>query len=81
LLTINKEAKRLWDGMSTQWRTDGFGLVGLDYSVMRDVASMLMPEVEITPRRFAKIQGLERAALQRQRKRLEKKSTESAAGT
>lgn len=60
---------RLWEGVSTQWRTSGFGLVGLDYSVIPDVARMLLPPVRYTPRLFAKLQGLERAELVRQRDR------------
>ncbi|MEZ7197028.1 DUF1799 domain-containing protein [Pseudodesulfovibrio karagichevae] len=79
----NAGAWRLWRGMSTQWRSSGFGVIGLDYSVIRETAAMLLPPVDYTPRTFAKLRALEQAELERQRERMEeaRRSTKPGAGT
>lgn len=61
----NRDAMRLWLAAGTQWRSAGFGLVGLDYAALALVAGLLRPPVDLDPHCFDKIQALERFELAR----------------
>lgn len=50
--------------MQTQWRTTGFGLVGLDYQAVSQMAEQL--KIPLTTCNFKKIQALERVVLNKQ---------------
>lgn len=60
---------RLWQCCQTQWRTSGFGLVGLDYPAVERMADLLVPRVRMTGVVLAKLQQLEAYELRMQQKR------------
>jgi len=55
----NEEAWSLWNEVLTQWRSAGFGVLGLDYNTLHLEAGRL--EIPLTPRTMRKIKALERA--------------------
>lgn len=67
LAPANEEALELWLECCTQWRTSGFGAVGLDYNAVHREARRL--EIDLSPGLMAKIKHLERFELERQGKK------------
>ena len=65
LIPENMDAMRLWLAAQTQWRSAGFGLIGLDYTALGLVAGWLRPPVDLDPHCFDKLQALERFELAR----------------
>lgn len=60
----NVDAWRVYSVSSTQWRSSGFGVTGLDYLALDWAAKRI--GVDVTEAVFAKIRMLERAVLERQ---------------
>lgn len=61
LLKVNWDAWLIWQDVQTQWRAGGMGLIGLDYSEVRQSAKDL--GIEYTMANKRKIQALERECL------------------
>lgn len=59
----NWPAFRLFNAMSTQWRTGAGGATGLDYTSIRDVASFLGIKRYQIPEIFPDLQAMEAEAL------------------
>ncbi len=59
----NEEAWELWIECQTQWRTSGFGRVGLDYNTVYAEAERL--EIDLSICTMKKIKALERYELSR----------------
>ena len=74
----NTDAWDLWCAANTQWRAGGFGLVGLDYPAMCQVAGLL--EIPFTRDLLRKIQALEIETLKRQGKEEGKPGDRDQAG-
>ncbi len=53
----NEEAWELWLEVRTQWRTAGFGVIGLDYTAVYREAERL--EIDLSPCMMKKIKALE----------------------
>ncbi|WP_279388694.1 DUF1799 domain-containing protein [Pseudodesulfovibrio tunisiensis] len=68
----NEDAWSLWVASSTQWRSTGFGIIGLDYPAVKLVSETI--GMRFTPGLFAKIRLLEMESLARQVARLEERS-------
>jgi hypothetical protein len=62
----NVDAWDLWALMQTQWRSAGFGILGLDYGCLMKMASLL--SITWTPGLIKKIQALESKTLTRANK-------------
>ena len=54
----------LWLAVQTQWRAGGFGIVGLDYPALFQIAERMGIEVSVCT--MKKIQALERGELEKQ---------------
>ena len=63
MLSENKEAWHLWTVCNTQWIAGGFGVIGLNYQTVMEMAKLYM--IEITPNLMAKIRILEREYLKK----------------
>lgn len=59
----NWPALRLFNAMSTQWRTGAVGATGLDYSVIREVAMLIGIKKRQIPELFPDLQVMEAEAL------------------
>lgn len=59
----NWPAFRLFNALSTQWRTGACGATGLDYTSIRDVASFIGIKKKQIPEIFPDLQILESEAL------------------
>ena len=59
----NWPAFRLFNAMSTQWRTGACGATGLDYTSIRDVAEYLGIKKKTIPDIFPDLQVMEAEAL------------------
>ena len=59
----NWPAFRLFNAMSTQWRTGACGATGLDYTSIRDVAGYLGIKKKTIPEIFPDLQVMEAEAL------------------
>lgn len=59
----NWQAFRLFNAMSTQWRTGACGATGLDYTAIRDVASYIGINKRQIPEMFHDLQLMEAEAL------------------
>lgn len=67
IFKANAEAIELFSSLQTQWRSNGFGVVGLDYNALYLVAKT--HRIKITPKFLSKIQVLEYEFLQAQAKK------------
>ena len=54
---------RLFNALGTQWRTGACGATGLDYSVIREVASLIGIKKRQIPELFPDLQVMEAEAL------------------
>lgn len=54
---------RLFNALGTQWRTGASGATGLDYSVIREVASLIGIKKRQIPELFPDLQVMEAEAL------------------
>lgn len=63
VLADNWPAFRLFNAMSTQWRTNEYGATGLDYAAIRDVASYIGIKKKQITEIFPDLQCLEAEAL------------------
>jgi len=54
---------RLFNALATQWRTGAVGATGLDYSVIREVASLIGIKKRRVPELFPDLQVMEAEAL------------------
>ena len=54
---------RLFNALGTQWRTGAAGATGLDYSVIREVASLIGIKKRQIPELFPDLQVMEAEAL------------------
>ncbi|WP_346099943.1 DUF1799 domain-containing protein [Pseudomonas veronii] len=59
----NWPAFRLFNALSTQWRTGPGGATGLDYSVVREVAILIGIKKQQIPELFPDLQVMEAEAL------------------
>jgi hypothetical protein len=59
----NWPAFRLFNALSTQWRTGACGATGLDYTSIRDVAGFLGIKKKTIPEIFPDLQVMEAEAL------------------
>ena len=59
----NWQAFRLFNALSTQWRTGACGATGLDYTSIRDVAGYLGIKKKHIPKIFPDLQVMEIEAL------------------
>lgn len=60
----NAAAWELWGFCQTQWRSSGFGLVGLDFPACLDLAGQL--DIPVTESLLRKLRALEREELRAQ---------------
>lgn len=63
LLPENLDALELWLAVQTQWRASGFGIIGLDYSVLQREADRL--EIELSICTMNKVKALEAYTLRK----------------
>jgi hypothetical protein len=70
LTADNAEAWELWQTVRTQWRGAGFGVIGLDYGVVFEMADRM--SVDWTPAMHRKLMALEDATMKRINARPEK---------
>jgi hypothetical protein len=58
----NRDAWDLWQAAKTQWRVGMGGLVGIDYTAVRQIAVVL--DIDMTPALLYKLRELESYTLQ-----------------
>ena len=63
MIEQNEDVYELWRAVSTQWRTSGFGPVGLDYNVLFKIARLLF--IPMTRPLLMKIKVLEGLTLKK----------------
>lgn len=63
VLPDNWQTFRLFNALSTQWRTGPGGVTGLDYTVIREVASLIGIKKRQIPELFPDLQVMEAEAL------------------
>lgn len=66
----NVEAVELIDASGTQWRSSGFGVIGLDYPAVFAVAERI--DIDVDDAMLHKLRAVERVTLAEDRKRAEK---------
>ncbi len=69
MMPENHDALELFSAVRTQWRGAGFGVIGLDYTVLYREADDM--EIELSPCIKAKIRAIEAVELKRMNKKTE----------
>ena len=65
-MKVNEDAWHLWSLVQTQYRASGFGLIGLDYSTLFELADRFA--FDLNPAMLEKIRALEMKVLEGQGK-------------